>query len=217
MNQNENVESIHANRRRFLATLVAVGLGTQLKLDLAQATEAEIESEYDRLKNVTQTFYVESSGTILSCSYNDYEVPSWKDAYSLDYVSTVEDLVNEAANCWHFESRLTDLLEDEGIEEVDSKMKLKDDDLKWITSKMNEWMDEEISDIEWVPHGWTPTGSAQNDFSTLSDELLDELGIVDVQGDHPGSSYFAMELHNDIDVANEILESKNIPIRFESA
>ena len=184
---------------------------------MAQATEAEIEFEYDRLKDVTQTFYVESTGTILSCSYNDYEIPSWKEAYSLDYVSTIEDLVNGAASCWNFESQLIDSLEELGIETVELDMKLEDEDLLRIASSLNEWMDEEISDIEWVPHGWTPTGSAQNYFYTIPDETLDELGIVDVQGDHPGSSYFAMELHNDIDVANEILESQNIPIRFESA
>ena len=217
MNQDENAKTAHANRRQFLATLVAVGLGTQLNFDLAEATEAEIESEYDRLKDVTQTFYVESSGTILSCSYNDYEIPSWKDAYGLEYVSTIEDLVNGAASCWNFESQLIDSLEELGIEAVELDMKLEDEDLQRIASSLNEWMDEEISDIEWVPHGWTPTGSAQNYFYTIPDEILDELGIVDVQGEHPGSSYFAMELHNDIDVANEILESQNIPIRFESA
>ena len=45
-------------------------------------------------------------------------------------------------------------------------------------------------------------------------EYSDDLDIVIVEGETPGSSYFAAELHGDIDDANERAESLGLPIRF---
>jgi hypothetical protein len=43
-----------------------------------------------------------------------------------------------------------------------------------------------------------------------------EFSIVIVDGDHPGSSYYAAELRTDIDEANAIARAQGIPIRFEN-
>lgn len=51
-------------------------------------------------------------------------------------------------------------------------------------------------------------------FRSLKVKTLDLLGIEIIEGDHPGSTYFAAELHKDIDEANRIAEDQGIPVRF---
>jgi hypothetical protein len=41
------------------------------------------------------------------------------------------------------------------------------------------------------------------------------LGVVIVEGEHPGSSYYAAELRNDIDSANETATELELPFRFK--
>jgi hypothetical protein len=42
----------------------------------------------------------------------------------------------------------------------------------------------------------------------------DKLRVRIVEGDHPGSSYYAAELSGDIDEANRAAEAADIPVRF---
>ncbi len=49
-----------------------------------------------------------------------------------------------------------------------------------------------------------------------SRELLDALGVLIVEGEHPGSSYYAAELRNDIEEANGVAQSLGLPFRFKS-
>ncbi len=48
-------------------------------------------------------------------------------------------------------------------------------------------------------------------------EVLDALGVVIVEGEHPGSSYYAAELRGNIDDANRLAEKLGVPIRFSNA
>jgi hypothetical protein len=43
------------------------------------------------------------------------------------------------------------------------------------------------------------------------------LGVRVVEGEHPGSTYYAAELHGDIDEANRTAEEAGIPVRFVAA
>jgi hypothetical protein len=47
-------------------------------------------------------------------------------------------------------------------------------------------------------------------------EFNDLFNIVIVEGCHPGSSYYAAELHMDVAAANELAMEEGLPIRFES-
>ena len=44
--------------------------------------------------------------------------------------------------------------------------------------------------------------------------MVTRLNIVVIEGDCPGSSYFAAELRMDLDEANVLAEEFDIPIRF---
>lgn len=51
-------------------------------------------------------------------------------------------------------------------------------------------------------------------FQRLPAEQLDILGVSLVDGEHPGSDYFAAELDNGVEEANAAAESLGLPIKF---
>jgi len=75
-----------------------------------------------------------------------------------------------------------------------------------------EWENE----YEWLPDTANAQGAAYRFFNTESFDLLDRLGIVIVEGDCPGSSYFAAELTLPIEEANAAAKAADIPFRFTS-
>lgn len=81
---------------------------------------------------------------------------------------------------------------------------------------------EELPDIcndhDWLPDESTDRGAAYRYF--LQEEgsvLLDRLGVVLVEREHPGSSYFAAELRVPVEEANAAAEIAGIPICFRKA
>ncbi len=66
--------------------------------------------------------------------------------------------------------------------------------------------------------GWCashfPVYSAMNFFEWKDRQFLKELGVVIIEGEHPGSSYYAAELRNDIELANAVLEKNACNYRF---
>jgi hypothetical protein len=48
----------------------------------------------------------------------------------------------------------------------------------------------------------------------MDGQMLDALGVVIVEGDHPGSTYFAAELRGAMKVANAVAEKEGLPFRF---
>jgi hypothetical protein len=96
-----------------------------------------------------------------------------------------------------------------------------DHDFADLEQKIRDWLETKPdvgAEYEWLPpmNHVTPESSAYCFFQGQPDELLDALGIVFVEGDTPGSTYFGAELHYDIALVNEEAESRNIPIRFRS-
>ena len=55
---------------------------------------------------------------------------------------------------------------------------------------------------------------AKKYFECLDYETLDGLGVQIVEGDHPGSSYYAAVLRQDIDYVNNIARSLGLKFRF---
>jgi|GEM_PF-1266171 len=71
------------------------------------------------------------------------------------------------------------------------------------------------NEYECLPNDANAQGAAYQYFVGEDPELLDTLGVVVVQGDHPGSSYFAAELRVPPEEANAAAKAANIPIRFK--
>jgi hypothetical protein len=81
---------------------------------------------------------------------------------------------------------------------------------KWFDSPPNwNWEDDHL------PKNGTAQGAALEFFQSMDGVTLDILGVQIVEGEHPGSSYYAAELTGDIDVANKAAAEAGIPVRFK--
>lgn len=67
---------------------------------------------------------------------------------------------------------------------------------------------------EWFPLSYGSQGQAKAFFERLDDDTLDALGVVIIEGEHPGSSYYAAELRQDVDEANAMAQELDLPFRF---
>ena len=96
-----------------------------------------------------------------------------------------------------------------------------------------EWLNEdfyETGDDETMPYNRdirTPLSGSSAAYRLFNgddycdefepDEVIELLGIEIVEGEHPGSSYYAAELSMPIETANKIAEQKKVAIRFVPA
>jgi hypothetical protein len=88
-----------------------------------------------------------------------------------------------------------------------------------VTSTIERWFDDEPNwgfEEDYLPSGWSAQGVALNYFRNMDEKLLDLLGVVIVEGDHPGSTYYAAELKTDIAEANALAIKHQLDIRFVS-
>ena len=68
---------------------------------------------------------------------------------------------------------------------------------------------------DWFPPSYGPQGQAKAFFESLGQTTLNCLGVVIVEGEYPGSSYYAAELRADIGAANEAAAELELPFRFK--
>ena len=68
---------------------------------------------------------------------------------------------------------------------------------------------------DYLPKNSTSQGAALEFFQRMDGNELDVIGVVIVEGEHPGSTYFAAELKIDLDTANEAAIQAGIPVRFK--
>ncbi len=82
-----------------------------------------------------------------------------------------------------------------------------------------DWLAEPI---DWDEHVWFPDdigsmGAAKVFFESLDFDTLDELGIKIVEGEYPGSTYYAAELMVAVEAANVVAGRLGVPVRFRCA
>jgi hypothetical protein len=115
-------------------------------------------------------------------------------------ITSLKDLRDEYEEPWE------DWIEIEGKEGVEKFKHLVDE---WLSDSV-DWMQ-----AEWFPKNYGGQGKALSFFDQQLFKLLDELGVVIISGEHPGSSYYAAELRNDIAVANATADRLGLPFRFK--
>jgi len=80
---------------------------------------------------------------------------------------------------------------------------------KWFNSPPNwNWEDD------YIPKDSSSQGAALEFFKRMDGDTLDLIGVVIVEGEHPGSTYYAAELRVEIDSANKAAAEAGIPVRF---
>ena len=90
----------------------------------------------------------------------------------------------------------------------------------WVVSEIDKWLDEPPdwgSEQDYLPESGTAKGAALEYFQNMAIDKLETLGVEVIEGEHPGSTYYAAELTGDIDVANRAAEASGIPVRFVAA
>ena len=83
---------------------------------------------------------------------------------------------------------------------------------------IQDWLDEGIdwNEAEWFDSGWSGQDAARQFFSDLDAKVLDALGVVIIEGEHPGSSYCAAELRDEIASANQAAQALGLAFRFRA-
>lgn len=213
------------NRREFLQSLAAIG--TALAIDptvLAKASELEIDAAWAVLIEEPRVFDVAEYGTLSSGFEADYpssrrsllglpDPGKGKDAlisYFDEEPIAERWIENEFENA-QWEDNVGDA-EDwrEWLIQVDDEL------IDTIAAEIEDWLSDHADESDWEYadlHGLSARGDALQFFRNEA-EVAELLGVVIVEGDHPGSSYFAAELRYDIDEANAIAEAHQLPIRF---
>jgi len=219
------------NRREFLKSLLAFGVSVALPFDLATASPFNIDTATDAEVNAIldsgdYDFEVNDYGSI---SFADFEVPTTREdayGYSVSELQNINDLQNFAES-----STLNYRLQH--VYESEIEYEPEDRDFGWIT-----WLKESPNEArgpiyaeverylaeapdyseEWemMPDNANAQGAAYQFFHSEDWGLLDQLGIVIVDGEHPGSSYFAAELRIPVDEANQRANDLGAPYRFKA-
>jgi hypothetical protein len=99
------------------------------------------------------------------------------------------------------------------IQAVDSDMELarmKEIIVKWLAEPV-DWYE-----MDWFPERWCGQGAALSFFNETWD-VNRELGVRIVEGEHPGSTYYAAELRVPVEDANEAAARLELPFRFRRA
>lgn len=83
--------------------------------------------------------------------------------------------------------------------------------------EIENWLKQKAdhSQSEWFPSDYGSQGKAKAFFERLDNPTLDALQVVIVEGEHPGSTYYAAELCQSIDEANAEAEALDLPFRFK--
>ena len=82
--------------------------------------------------------------------------------------------------------------------------------------ELENWLADPVdwAQSEFWPRGWSSQGKALSFFQQMDGDIVDSLGVVIIEGEHPGSSYYAAELRMPIEDANETAELLGLPFRF---
>ena len=213
------------HRRDFLKSVIAAGIAVALPIPLAEATDQQIESAWQSLSQDTSSivFAVDEHHTI-SCPWEEY--PTYRhEIFDVNpLVRSRRALLREIENCGALASYYEVEFDDALASEISFAVRLDRQDRGWqgwvLSGSLKEhreriqaWLDDSIGDEE-LPLTAGPVGAAYEYFQCKDYSTLDQLGVVIVEGEFPGSSYFAAELRVPIEQANASAERNGIAIRF---
>lgn len=214
------------NRRQFLQALLGLGAAIALPGPIAEANDAAIDAAWTDALAKPWYFEVSEFGTIVEA---DYVEPRFRsEVWDLwdRQPRTPEHLIAEVEQIAPLVSAFQAYAEERC--EIDAALGDPDEGWKlWIRTEgepgidrfwdfVDEWLGSKIdvNDYDWFPHDAHAGGRAYKFFLQLDPDLADALAVEIVEGDHPGSDYFAAELRQPIDEANTEAARLGLPFRF---
>jgi hypothetical protein len=161
-----------------------------------------------------------------------------RDAYW--YSGAAEFNADEIERHWSLNERIKDLYRETLIDAAENNPLVDEPDLdaikdrveeswaEWVKSArgadktaieaaIDDWLDEKpdwSNEWEVIYKNGTAQGAAYDHFLREDPDVMDALGIQVIEGDCPGSSYFAAELRISPEEANQIAEANGWDIRF---
>lgn len=233
--------SARPDRRSFLQSLIALGAAYALPAD---ASEERVREVWQEALDAPWVFHVDGHGTISDpdCAQAEVWGDVFEDIWPQG-IEGPEDVIYTVERCQpllgHFKDLaeraledLRDLLtEDLTAHQLALMEALQDPDEGWydwvrlggdagvqhLREAISDWLQEPVDHLksEWFPMNHGATGQAKGFFESLGWDLLKTLGVVIVEGEHPGSTYYAAELRQPIDKANEVAILLELPFRFQ--
>ena len=210
------------NRRDFLKSLAAIGGAIAIPFDaIAIAPDLVINQAWQAAIAAPVTFYVNEYGAI-STEADPYASTTRLALLELEEVFDIRMLISLALEEWRVANLIEEAMaDDEAADpEGDWQTWLAQADSNTVDdliSETNDWLDGEPDERDWEKanhRGYSGRGAALSYFRDCFEDN-DLLDIVIVEGDCPGSSYFAAELRMSLPEANALVEEHGIPIRFE--
>lgn len=86
-----------------------------------------------------------------------------------------------------------------------------------VLEPLRPWFTEEpdsVGEEDYIPNSATAWGCAIDYFEMEDSEDLDAVGVYIVEGECPGSTYYAAELQKDVETANAIAKQRELSFRF---
>ena len=224
------------DRRTFLKTLASLGASIALPFDLVTASPKEVDVAWQAATQAWGLFEVNEYGTL---SYANFEPPKTRrDAYWFSGASEVD--ADTIEGHWSLNERIKDIYRDALIDAAENDPLVDEPDLdaieervekgwaEWfkrakgadeaaIEAAIDDWLDAEpdwCNEWEALYKTGTAQGAAYDHFLREDPDVMDALNILVIEGDCPGSSYFAAELRMSPEEANEIAEVHGWEIRF---
>ena len=221
------------NRRKFLKSLLAFGVAVALPFDLATASgacvfnidtvsDAEVETTLD---SGAYDFVVSEWGSISFADFVEAATREEAQGYSVNQLQNIDDLQYFADS-----STLNNRLQ--YIYELELEGEPEDPDCGWVTwlkespdesheliyAEVEKYLDEapDFNDDDYLPDTANAQGTAYQFFHSEDWDLLDQLGIVIVDGEHLGSSYFAAALTIPVAEANQRAKVLGVAYRFKA-
>lgn len=218
------------DRRTFLKALASFGASIALPVNLAAASDEEIDLAWSEAANTWDLFEV---GEYRTLWYANFEEPKNRyEAYEFSSTGDVSRSMIESHGGLYepiqdlyrdYLAEQDPALDDEAIEAL-----VRQRWLDWcfddrgagpsmVESILDDWLSEEPDPCQEGDDYYT-TGNAQgaayDRFLSEDSDLMDTLGIVVIEGCCPGSNYYAAELHTPVEEANRIAAEHGWAIRF---
>jgi hypothetical protein len=202
------------NRRDFLKSLLAIGATVSIPFEtIATAPESVIDQAWAEALQSPALFYVREYGAITTEPFYDSFPDSRADFYNITAPTTLEEVKSLAESNHLARGVLEGALQDAGADDLAG---LDEEGTDWVISQLADWVDgspEPYDDEGLSFYGQDGQAYALSYFRDEF-EYCEELNILIIEGECPGSSYFAAELQCSVEEANDIAEGMGIPVRF---
>ena len=204
-------------------------------IPLGRDIAVQVIESVDRQEGKLRDFEVTESGTISDASVVEPIINA--DLFELDDHDTVEGLILTIECCQPLQFSMQELAWEKKVELKENGSAsalltaLQDDDfgwkewirlegedgLNWFRTYIDEtWLQQKVNwgYVDYFPKNYSGVAVAKQYFEGLDDKTLDVLGVEIIEGEHPGSSYYAAELRQDVDYANQVAREMGLEFRF---